>query len=467
MAKNFWDYSTFSDPKSALDLLGNSIRKALEYNALGGPEFIARVLTKPIRLSPVEASAFFPFSVTPDTNLIGAPSSGDAAVAARAAHANALNNRMSKIVFTGRIETIHGALLGAPPDMAFAETPVEALGLIEQHTQFVSLHDPEAEPEVGDLVKVRLFNGDFGYDLQHGEYIEIFEPGVYAQTSGTPGSTAGAAPIGAQGLNSLFKNGNGNISTLGNATNQTSLGKNQAKSYTPKAEGERTIDTIVIHFTGGHCGSGKAQGTIDRMAEGPTIKYEVNGKLVPCSTPNANVGEDLICMKRSVYNNIGGSALEKIAQTSIHYSVDQGGSIVQGVLEKDIAYHAPSVNSRSIGIEINGSDNLVEHPSCKPSMFTPTLMNTLVQLVSEIAARHSIPIDRTHIKGHDDYYSGNTARRRDPGTVKARNIAQVGHPSGWDWDVFIAALKNKSQGKRTGWKLAQASDGRVISAGSA
>jgi len=458
--KPFWDYSIFSDPWGAMEAVGYAVRGALEYNASTGPEFVARVLTEPRDISPVEASAYFPFTVTPDSNLIDSPPTDDENVLARMQRALGLNARGSKFTFRARIDELHGRLLTDPLTMINTHTEAEIWAEIEEHSQFISMSPHEDRPSRGDLVKVRLQVGDFLWNLQAGEYIGIFERGVYAQTSGTPGSTAGAAPIGAQGLNSLFKNGNGNISTLGNATNQTSLGKNQAKSYTPKAEGERTIDTIVIHFTGGHCGSGKAQGTIDRMAEGPTIKYEVNGKLVPCSTPNANVGEDLICMKRSVYNNIGGSALEKIVQTSIHYSVDQGGSIVQGVLEKDIAYHAGRVDSRSIGIEINGSDNLVEHPSCKPSMFTPTLMNTLVQLVSEIAARYSIPIDRAHIKGHDDYYSGINARRRDPGTVKARNIAQVGHPSGWDWDVFIDALKNKSQ-------LAQASDGTVISAGSA
>ena len=450
-SKMFIDPSDFSEPESALDLYSNSIRSSLAFKgALSEPTYVAKVLSPPLPLNPAQAGVFNEpaavLGLEANEPKTWRQKASEAALSALGAGPRA-SPALSKFTFYGRIEKIHGGLLREPYPITYAPNPTAAYQLIRQHTQFISAADTTEFPSVGDLVNVRLEPGTAGkWNLQYGTYI-----GIRDHSSVTP-------PHLTPSPKDKFDNNTSPPTTMGEATNRTSLGKNQAKYYTPKAEGERTIDTIVIHFTGGHCGSGKAQGTIDRMAEGPTIRYEVNNKLVPCSTPNAAAAEDLICIKRSKYDNIGGSAFEKVVHTSIHYAVDQSGTAVQGVLEKDIANHAVGVNSRSIGIEINGSDDLIKSPSCKPSMFTPTLMNALVQLVSEIAARHNIPIDRAHIKGHDEYYSGVAARRRDPGTFKSRNTAQVGHASGWEWDVFIDALKNKSQ-------LAQASDGTVTSSG--
>jgi len=431
MAKDFHDPSVFTDNVSALDLFNNSVRKSFNYDALTGPTYFAKVLSTPLPLNADQMASML--NLDPKVSKTAV----DAATKAN-------QKRVTSFYFKGRIEQLHGQFLDDPCDLSTATCPHAIKRLISDHTEFISEGINSEIPAVGDIVRVQLKPASNGpYDLQSGAYLG-------PTRTWSARSTAPGAGQSEQCYSAVANFDEENASTMGEVSpgTATSLGRNQAQSYTPVAEGERTIDRIVIHFTDGNCGSGRAQQTIDRMAEGPTLRYEVNGQLVPC-TPvgGSSTNEDLTCMKRSMYNNIGGAALEKVVKTSIHYAIDQGGNIVAGVLEKDVAYHAAGVNSRSIGIEINGSDNLEKHPSCKPSMFTPTLMNTLAALVSEIAGRHSIPIDRTHIVGHDEYYSGDNARRRDPGTFASRNTAQVGHPSGWDWDIFIEATQAEAAGK--------------------
>lgn len=99
------------------------------------------------------------------------------------------------------------------------------------------------------------------------------------------------------------------------------LGGNQAIWFTPT--NGREIKQIVLHITAGRAGPGRAQATIDYFA----------GKR----------GTEILNGKRTV---------------SIHYAIDQGGTIVQGVEEKDIAYHAGNANANTIGIEMTGNPGI-------------------------------------------------------------------------------------------------------------
>lgn len=179
--KPFWDYSIFSDPWGAMEAVGYAVRGALIYNASTGPEYVARVLTEPRDISPIEASAYFPFTVTPDSNLINGAPTEDEGLLARAQKALSLSRKGSKFTFRARIDELHGRMLTDPLTMVETHTKEEIWAEIEEHTQFISVstHGAETRPARGDLVKVRLQVGDFLWNLQAGEYIGIFERGVF------------------------------------------------------------------------------------------------------------------------------------------------------------------------------------------------------------------------------------------------------------------------------------------------
>ena len=164
MSKNFWDFSELN----FIDVFKNAMRKTMSFDALGGPEFIAKVLTRPVPLSPAEVNAFFGSqSQQSDVDLA---------------------KKLSKFVFIGRIERIHGAFLKDPCDLATAseEEKQAVFDLISQHTKFYSLAEATEFPAIGDLVKIRLKEGDNGaWNLQSGEYIGIFESGVVSAVSAT------------------------------------------------------------------------------------------------------------------------------------------------------------------------------------------------------------------------------------------------------------------------------------------
>ncbi|MCY1080293.1 N-acetylmuramoyl-L-alanine amidase [Archangium lansingense] len=99
-------------------------------------------------------------------------------------------------------------------------------------------------------------------------------------------------------------------------------------------------------------------------------------------------------------------------RVSAHYLVDTDGTVYCLVAESRKAWHAgvstlrgesrPSVNARSIGIEIvNPGDNVTP--------FTEAQYQALEQLVPEIVLRHRIPTE--NVLGHRDVAPG---RKTDP-----------------------------------------------------
>ncbi len=119
------------------------------------------------------------------------------------------------------------------------------------------------------------------------------------------------------------------------------------------------------------------------------------------------------------------------AQASAHYVVrSSDGAVTQMVAEADIAHHAGnwSVNERSVGIEHEG---YVSDPG---RWYTSAMYAGSAALVVDIAARQGVPLDRSHVIGHDevpDPYEpgryGGSGNHTDPG-------------SGWDWDVFMDTI---------------------------
>lgn len=148
--------------------------------------------------------------------------------------------------------------------------------------------------------------------------------------------------------------------------------------------GTRTINRIVIHITDG---GGKLDGTVSWFKD-----------------PSARV--------------------------SAHYIVGQDGEVVQMVKHNDVAWHASSANSDSIGIEHEARSP--HEWDKKLGRTDPGLMPTTQQycasasLVNWICNQFNLPLDRTHILGHSE---------ADP------NNPHPDCPNGvWDWDYYMGLV---------------------------
>jgi len=113
-------------------------------------------------------------------------------------------------------------------------------------------------------------------------------------------------------------------------------------------------------------------------------------------------------------------------RASAHYVVDYNGSITQMVREKDIAWHAGNwdYNTRSIGIEHAG------YACC--NYYTTAEYNASAALAASICSRYGVPMDRTHVIGHDEVPDpnnpalfGGSDHHTDPGPY-------------WNWTYYIA-----------------------------
>jgi len=183
MSKKFWDPSAFTDTKSALALIKNAIRQTLEYDALGGPEFIARVISTPQLISVPAAAALNAPTAGTDANVWGPGldaleeiAAGDGVDAASAQRALSLNNMTDHFSYMARIDKIHGAFLPDPCSPSIAKRPRMAQMLVSQHTEIISSGTTLRPPTVGDFVRVRLEKGDNGgWNIQHGAHIEIWQ----------------------------------------------------------------------------------------------------------------------------------------------------------------------------------------------------------------------------------------------------------------------------------------------------
>ncbi|MCW3840426.1 N-acetylmuramoyl-L-alanine amidase [Micromonospora yasonensis] len=108
-------------------------------------------------------------------------------------------------------------------------------------------------------------------------------------------------------------------------------------------------------------------------------------------------------------------------RTSAHYLVRSAdGHIGQCVREKDIAWHTgnPDYDNRSIGITHEGWVN-------STAWFTEEMYASSAALTAAVCARHAIPLDRTHILGHNEVPG---ATHTDPG-------------ANWDWDHYLELVR--------------------------
>lgn len=116
------------------------------------------------------------------------------------------------------------------------------------------------------------------------------------------------------------------------------------------------------------------------------------------------------------------------AGVSAHYTVSKRGRIAQSVRHEDIAYHAGhwGTNKHSIGIEHEGYvDN--------PSWFTDKMYRASARLAAYAVRRHRIPIDRSHIIGHNQVpgcpgQGGGGSCHTDPGRH-------------WNWNKYLRLVR--------------------------
>ncbi|MCH0565760.1 MULTISPECIES: N-acetylmuramoyl-L-alanine amidase [unclassified Streptomyces] len=111
------------------------------------------------------------------------------------------------------------------------------------------------------------------------------------------------------------------------------------------------------------------------------------------------------------------------------------GHVAQHVRAKDVAWHAGNwyVNAKSIGLEHEG---FLADPD---SWYTEAMYRSSARLVTYLAARYGIPLDRQHILGHDTV-PGPTA-----GTVPGMHTDPGPY---WDWRHYFELLGHPLQ--RTG-----------------
>ncbi|WP_432033381.1 N-acetylmuramoyl-L-alanine amidase [Streptomyces antibioticus] len=116
------------------------------------------------------------------------------------------------------------------------------------------------------------------------------------------------------------------------------------------------------------------------------------------------------------------------AYVSWNYSLrSTDGHIAQHVKAKDVAWHAGNwyVNSKSVGLEHEG---FLAQPD---SWYTEAMYRSSARLVSYLAARYGIPLDRQHILGHDTV----------PGPTAAAVSGMHTDPGPyWDWRHYFDLL---------------------------
>jgi len=116
--------------------------------------------------------------------------------------------------------------------------------------------------------------------------------------------------------------------------------------------------------------------------------------------------------------------------SSAHYIIDEKGGVIQSVPDDYVAYHAGNskINGRSIGIEIAGWVD-------KKETFSPVVMKTLAALTVSLVKKYNIPVDRTHIIGHNE-----VPDEKDP-SKKGGSTGHTDPGPFFPWDAYMASIK--------------------------
>jgi hypothetical protein len=116
---------------------------------------------------------------------------------------------------------------------------------------------------------------------------------------------------------------------------------------------------------------------------------------------------------------------------SAHYVVSFQGDITQMVREKDIAWHAGNwdYNTRAIGIEHEG----YAWTCC---YYTAAEYDASARLAASICSRWGVPMDRTHVIGHNEVPDPNN-----PGLFGGEDHHTDPGPY-WDWATYMSLARS-------------------------
>ena len=162
MARDYVDWTEFDSPLASLDLVKNSIKESIEYDAYGKKKnFKAIVLNNAKRIDSVEAKA------------LGIPGK------------DAMTFQSPAFKFKIRIVEANSPhlLLPDPCNLAINSDRRFVESIIELHTDVVFFRTGTAQPPgAGDLVEVKLKKNDFTYDLQKAEFVKLIARNSNPQT---------------------------------------------------------------------------------------------------------------------------------------------------------------------------------------------------------------------------------------------------------------------------------------------
>ena len=157
MAKQYIDWSDFTTGPEAVDLLSNSIRKGVDFDAYGDKRvFKAIVLSPTIQITDTEAKAF------------GAAFKQEISAVGR------------KFKFKARIveENSPHSFIPNPCDLAKNDSTknsaINPESLVAMHTDVIMFHDGHVStPCMGDIVEIQLKKNDFSYDLTVARFVKV------------------------------------------------------------------------------------------------------------------------------------------------------------------------------------------------------------------------------------------------------------------------------------------------------
>jgi len=101
------------------------------------------------------------------------------------------------------------------------------------------------------------------------------------------------------------------------------------------------------------------------------------------------------------------------SQVSAHYGIGKNGEVHQYVKDADRAWHAGRVQNPTAklviarpGVNPNNYTIGIEHEGGPTDAWTPEMKQASAALIRELCATHGIPVDREHIFGHYEVFSG-------------------------------------------------------------
>jgi len=164
MSKEFLDWSTVAGSGGGWEMLGNSVRKGINFDAYENvTQFEAKVLTDAYPLNDAQAAVF---NAEGAAELILALSSSAASV-----------SRGTKWIVKARIigpKSPH-QFIPDPCDAKFLECPEKALPYVMMHTSFITTDDSQGDLTYlnqGDTIQVELTRNDFSFNLDFGKIVK-------------------------------------------------------------------------------------------------------------------------------------------------------------------------------------------------------------------------------------------------------------------------------------------------------